>query len=183
MIPKYYYIILIFFTSFTSCTKDVDFNQIYDANVHTTYTSTLVYANFTAINFLDTNNIEIPSTKDSIEAPIDKNILKYLEKVEFTIIINNTFNRGFNFYFNFLDDTKNVVYTLQPTIFVAPNSGEQTFILEIPFEDIKLLNKTRFFEFEFELTESSDGSTLSGTEIGTLDLKSSVKLFYNFYKL
>jgi len=174
---------LILTISLNSCTKDVDFNQINDASIQTTYISTLIYANFSAINFLDTSNQEITYTTDFIEAPIDKSTIKYLEKVEFTVITTNSFNRGFNFYFNFFNDAVQLVYILQPTINVEPNSGETTFILEIPPEDIQVLNNTRFFGFLVELTGSNDGSTLSGTEIATLSLKSSVKLFYNYRKI
>jgi len=183
MNPKNYVFLLILTITLSSCTKEVDFNQIDDASINATYISTLVYANFSAINFLDTNNQEITYTTDFIEAPIDKSTIKYLEKVEFTVIINNTFNRGFNFYFKFFDETGQLAYILQPTIQVEPNSGETTFILEIPPEDIQVLNNTRFFGFLVELTGSTDGSTLSGTETVTLSLKSSVKLFYNYRKI
>jgi hypothetical protein len=55
--------------------------------------------------------------------------------------------------------------------------------LEIPPEDINVLNNTRFFGFLVELKPSSDGSTLNGTETDNLNLKSSVKLFYNYRKI
>jgi hypothetical protein len=183
MSPKYCITILTLLIALTSCTKDVDFNQIDDASVHAVYTSTLVYADFTADKFLDNNNNEIVYSTDSIEAPIDKDLIKYLEKVEFTLIITNSFNRQFDFNFNFFDDAGQLIYTLQPTVVVAPNSGEKTFILEIPPEDISVLENTRFFGFLVRLEPSSDGSTLDGTEIANLNLKSSVKLYYNYRKI
>jgi len=180
---KYYIISLILISTLNSCTKSVDFNQIDDANVHPIYTSTLIYADFTAIKFLDANNQEITYTTDLIEAPIDKTTIKYLEKVEFTLIITNTFNREFNFHFNFFGDAGQLVYELKPIVIVAPNSGETTFTLEIPPDDIQVLNNTRYFGFLVTLKPSSDGSTLNGTEIANLNLKSSVKLYYNFRKI
>ncbi|MCF6180782.1 hypothetical protein [Lutibacter sp.] len=182
MKPKYYISILTIFVTFTSCTKEVDFNQVDDASIHATYISTLVYADFTAVKFLDIFNNEITYTTDLIEAPIDKTTIKYLEKVEFTLIITNSFNRSFNFDFNFLDDAGQLIYTLQPTVHVSPNSGETTFILEIPPEDINVLNNTQFFGFLVTL-EPSTGSTLNGTETANLNLKSAVKLYYNYRKI
>ena len=183
MNSKLYIPILIIFVTFTSCTKKVDFNQIDDASIHATYISTLVYADFTAIKFLDNFNNEITYTTDLIEAPIDKTTIKYLEKVEFTLIITNSFNRSFNFNFNFFDNAGQLIYTLQPTVHVLPNSGETTFILEIPPEDINVLNNIQFFGFLVELEPSLDGSTLNGTETSNLNLKSSVKLYYNYRKI
>lgn len=183
MNPKFYIPILTILLAFTSCTKEIDFNQIDDASIHATYTSTLVYSDFTAIKFLNNFNNEITYTTDLIEAPIDKTTIKYLEKVEFTLIITNSFNRSFNFNFNFFNDANQLIYTLQPIIHVEPNSGETTFILEIPPEDINILNNTRFFGFLVELEPSTDGSTLNGTETSNLNLKSSVKLYYNYRKI
>lgn len=183
MNPKKYFTIFFILIAFISCTKDVDFNQIDDANVHAVYTSTLIYADFTSKNFLDNSNSEITYSTDLIEAPIDKTTIKYLEKVEFTLIISNSFNREFNFNFNFFDDAGQLIYTLQPTVIVTPNSGETTFTLEIPPEDINVLDNTRYFGFLVKLEPSSDGSTLDGTETANLNLKSSVKLYYNYRKI
>ncbi|MDX1829992.1 MAG: hypothetical protein R3342_10650 [Lutibacter sp.] len=184
MNPRYYYItILSILITLTSCTKEVDFNQIDDVNVHAVYTSTLIYADFTADKFLDNNNNEITYSTDLIDAPIDKTTIKYLEKVEFTLIISNSFNRQFNFNFNFFDDAGQLIYTLQPTVVVAPNSEATTYILEIPTDDISVIENTRFFGFLVKLEPSSDGSTLDGTETANLNLKSSVKLFYNYRKI
>jgi hypothetical protein len=183
MNPKNYSIILFILIAFSSCTKEVDFNQINDASIKATYTSTLVYADLSTIKFLDINNQEITYTTDLIQSPIDKTAIKYLEKVEFTIIISNTINREFNFNFNFFDSAGQLIYTLQPTVNVLPKSGETTFILEIPTADINVLKNTYFFGFLVELKPSLDGSTLNGTETSNLNLKSSVKLFYNYRKI
>ncbi|MGV6845614.1 MAG: hypothetical protein ACWA42_05755, partial [Lutibacter sp.] len=158
----------------------VDFNQFDDAEVKATYVSTLVYGNYSAINFLDNNNQEITFTTDFIEAPIEPSAIKYLESVEFTIKIANSFDRGFNFYFNFYDNQGLPIYTLSPVIQVQPNSEETTFTLVIPQSDIQVLNNTRFFGFVVALLP---GTTLNGTETATLSLKSSAKLFYNYKKL
>ncbi len=181
MNPKYYITFLFILITLTSCTKEVDFNQIDDANIHAVYTSTLIYADFSVIKFLDNNNNEITYTTDLIEAPIDKTTIKYLEKVEFTLIITNSFNRQFDFDFNFFDDAGQLIYTLQPRVVVTPN--ETTFILEIPPEDISVLDNTRFFGFFVTLEPSTDGSTLDGTETANLNLKSSVTLYYNYRKI
>jgi hypothetical protein len=181
--PKFYLSILTIILVFASCTKEVDFNQVDDASIKATYTSTLIYTDISAIKFLDEFNSEITYTTDLIEAPIDKTAVKYLEKVEFTLVTTNSFNRAFNFSFNFFNNTGQPIYTLQPVVHVEPNSNETTFILEIPPEDINVLNNTRFFGFLVELEPSTDGSVLNGTETANLYLKSFVTLYYNYRKI
>jgi len=180
---KKYIPILIFLVTFSSCTKDVDFNQIDDVSVKPTFVFPLIYSNFSAINFLDNTNQEITISSDRIEAPIDANIKNYLEKVQFTVVTSNTFNRSFNLAFNFFDSGGNLIYTLQPLIHVDANTGETTYLLEVPENDIWVVNNSRFFGFLVELVPSTDGSTINGTEIATLSIKSSVKLFYNYKKI
>ena len=186
MNPKYYIVFLIVISTLNSCTKSVDFNQINDASIKTKYTSTLIYADFSVIKFLDSSNNERSYTTDLIEAPIDNSTIKYLEKVEFTLTTTNSFNRSFDFTFNFFNSFNSfgqLVYTLQPLVHVDPNSGETTFILEIPQNDISVLKITRFFGFFVTLEPSTDGSTLNGTETANLNLKSFVTLYYNYRKI
>jgi len=175
-------IAFVFLLSFQSCTKDVDFNQLDEANIYTTYLSTLVYLNLKAPNFLDEFNKEIGTT-DRIEAIITNDLDPYLEKVEFTVITDNTFDRTFMLQIIFYDEVETAIYTLQPTIYALPNTSEITTIIEIPQADIPFIYDTRFFEFQISLLTSSDGSELSIGDTSILDLKSSVKLFFNYHKI
>lgn len=86
---------------FQGCTKDVDFNQLDDANIHSTYIATLIYLNLTAPDFLDDFNREIAITTDLVQAPIYNDAEPYLEKVEFAVITKNTFNRSFKLSINY----------------------------------------------------------------------------------
>lgn len=167
---------------FQSCTKEVDFNQLDDANINAKYIATLVYMNLTAPKFLDQFNQEIREISDLIEAPISTDYKDYLEKLEFTIITKNSFSRTFRVRIIFYDEFKQPIYELQPIINVPENSPEITTIIEIPKEDISVIYNTQYFGFHVFLTPSSDGSVISINDISTLDLKSSVKLFFNFRK-
>ena len=174
---------LIILFSLHSCTKDVDFNQLDDANIHTTYLVTLVHLNLTAIKFLNEFNQEIEFTQDVIQAPIEVNSEPYLEKVEFTVITENTFDRNFTFNVIFYNEFNDPIYFLQPVITVPANSSELITVIEIPKEDIAVIYDTKYFGFSLFLSQSTDGSVLSASDIATLDLKSSVKLFFNYKKL
>ena len=174
---------LLFLFSIHSCTKDVDFNQLDDANIHTAYVVTLIHLNLTATKFLDDFNNEIVFTQDVIQAPITDDSKSYLEKVEFTVVTNNTFNRDFTLNVIFYNEFSEPIYHLQPVITVPANSLELTTVIEIPLEDIPVIYETEYFGFSLELSPSTDGSVISGSDTTTIDLKSSVKLFFNYRKI
>jgi len=163
-----------------SCAKDVDFNQLDDASIQTTYLSTLLFSNFDAPKFLNEFNEEITVSTDFIEAPIADDSKPYLEKVEFTIITNNTFDRSFVFHVIFYDDFGTPIYTLNPILIIPKNTSKLTSIIEIPQNDIHFLYDTRYFGFTLSLSTSTDGSVLLASNTSTLELKSFVKLFFNF---
>ncbi|NLP58788.1 hypothetical protein [Lutibacter sp. B1] len=182
---RYLKYISIFLISFLikSCTKDVDFDQIDDASIKTEYISTLVYFNLTATNFLDEFNNEITSIGDIIDAPISDESQDYLEKIEFTIITENSFDRDFLVQIAFFDKNNTLIYTLQPDVYIPANTTTLTTIIEIPETDIDVIYNTEYFGFILSLLPSSDGSVISNSDTSTLNLKSSAKLFFNFRKI
>lgn len=168
---------------FLGCTKDVDFNQLDDANIHSSYIATLIYLNLAAPDFLDDFNQEITLTSDFVEPPITNDSEPYLEKVEFTVITENTFSRNFRLIITFYDAVGSPIYILQPIINVPENSAELTTIIEIPKPDIPYIYNTKFFGFALLLSPSTDGSTISINDTSTFNLKSSAKLFFNYRKI
>lgn len=169
--------------SLMGCAKDVDFNQLDDASIQTTFISTLIYLNLTAPDFLNDLNQEIRVTSDFIEPPITDETKPYLEKVEFTVITKNTFNRNFKLSITFYDALGTPIYVLQPIINVPENSSELTTIVEIPKTDIPYIYNTKYFVFSIILSPSTDGSVISMSDPSTFDLKSSAKLFFNYRKI
>ena len=174
-------IVLFLLCSFLqSCTKDVYFNQLDQASVQPTYLVTLIYLNLTAPNFLDDFNNEIQFSPDIIRTPITKKAEPYVERVEITVLTQNSFNRAFTFNFVFYDGFNNSIYTLQPTITVPENSvATITTTIEIPKSDLSIIYNTQNIGAELILLP---GALLKISDKGTLNLKSSAKIFLN-YKL
>lgn len=168
---------------FQGCTKDVDFNQLDDVNIHSTYIATLIYLNLTAPDFLNDFNQEIRVTTDFVEPPITNDSKPYLEKVEFTVVTENTFSRNFRLSITFYDAFGTPIYVLQPIINVPENSSKLTTIIEIPKQDIPYIYNTEYFVFAILLSPSANGSTISINDTATLNLKSSTKLFFNYRKI
>lgn len=182
MNPKKIIALLITILLLQSCTKDVDFNQLDDATINASYVATLVYFDIEALNFLNEYNQEIEWTSDVIESKISTASQKYLERVEFTVITENTFNRSFDINIVFFDGAGNPIYQLKPSIQIEPNSSTKV-IIEIPQNEIDIIYSTQFFGFNILMSKSDDGTVLSGDEDFKLNLKSSVELFYNYRKV
>ena len=168
---------------FQGCTKDVDFNQLDDVNIHSTFIATLIYLNLSAPDFLDDFNQEIRVTTDFVKLPIIEDSKPYLEKVEFTVITENTFNRNFRLSITFYDAFGMPIYVLQPVINVPENSSKLTAIIEIPKQDIPFIYDTDHFGFDIFFSPSTDGSKISINDISTFNLKSSAKLFFNHHEI
>ena len=166
-----------------SCTKDVDFNQIDDASIQTSYKATLVYFDLEPIKFLDSFNQEIGWTSDKVAAEINDASRGYLEKIEFTVVTKNTFNRDFSININFFNQNGELIYILKPIISIPANSDETTLIIEIPPSDIDVIYQTYYFGFGILMSGSGGGTVLSQTDDYRLNLKSSVELFFNFRKI
>jgi len=167
---------------FQSCTKPVDFDQIDDAEIEANYILTQVYFNLGASDLLDESNGEIDFQLDTIQAPISGSGQKYLEKIEFTVVTENSFDRKFNIKIVLFDEAQNPIYVLKPKIIVLPNSDETTTIIEIPTDEIAVIFDTQYFSFIVHLLPSNDGSVISPSDPSELIFKSYVKLFFNYKK-
>lgn len=182
-IKKYLIVALLVAIVIQGCTKDVDFKQLDDASIHTTYLLTLLYTNLTVVNFLDEFNNEINFTQDVIQVQISDESRGYLEKIEFTVVTENTFERNFILSTTFYDEFSQPIYQVTPEINIAENSGELTTIIEIPEEDIHVIYDAKYFGFTMILLPSADGSSLNLSDTSTLTIKSSVKLYFNYRDL
>lgn len=165
-----------------SCTKEVDFDQIDDASVQTSYIVSTAYVNFTAPDFLNHLNEEIEVTSDFIIRKFNDSGKDYLEKVELTIETENSFDRNFIFSIEFFNKEGDLIYTVQPVVNITSNS-ELTTVLEIPSEDTHFFYEAKFFGFTFVLPPSNSGNSIDLSTEGTLTIKSAIELFFNFRKV
>lgn len=178
--PLKYLIAFSIILFFQSCTKPVDFDQIDEAEIQASYILTQVYFNLGSSDFLDENANEIDLQLDAIQAPINSSGQKYLEKVEFTVVTENSFDREFNIEIVFFDEALNPIYVVSPQINVLPNSEETITTIEIPTDEIGVIFNTQYFSFFIQLLPSNDGSVILPNDTSELIFKSSVELFFNY---
>jgi len=114
-------VFLIFFvlTLFSCVKKDtVDFTQVDNLSFNQQLKGSLLKFNATLPDFGDVNNL--PFTTYQINSPIDAfsnaTIQSALQKLTFHFNFDNTFNRDFEFQFNFLDTNNNQVYSTTVTV-------------------------------------------------------------------
>ena len=174
------FLTLILFFSFLSCTKDIDFDQINDTTIETSFIATFVHFNLTALNFLDEFGNEIGSITDLIDVNIVENSQKHLTKVEFTMVVDNTFDREFTVEMAFYDEANTKIYLVEPIINVPANSSEITTVLEIPESDINVIYNINTIKFLVIPIPSTDDSVILASDISNLKLKSYMKLYYNY---
>jgi hypothetical protein len=174
--------ILILFGLF-SCTEKVDLDQLDDAQVQSEYLFTLVYFELSPKAFLSDNGEELALIKEQFELPIRGGSNDYIERVEFTVVTENSFNREFSFKILFFNILGEVIYTLSPAANVSAQSGETTYILEIPAEDLDIIYNTEEVGFEMNMAPSLDGSTLQADDPFLLRLRSSVTFYINLEDL
>jgi hypothetical protein len=162
------------------CTKPVDFDQIDEATANPSYLLTLVNTQLSTEDFLDASNGEIPFIVDCLDIDIPDFGDSVLEKVEFTITTENSFNRNFVFNVIFFDEQNKPLYILQPDLNIPANSSELTTVLSIPKDKIDILFITSHVGFVFILEQDTGGDTLSGAEAFNLRLNSFVTFEYTF---
>ena len=163
----------------SGCVKDVDFDQVDDANIYASYIVTLIHFDLAPIKFLDEYNQEITYTSDFVAAKISNDSQKYLERIEFTTITENTYNRDFTIDVIFYNEALTPIYKLSPSISVNSNTNS-TIIIEIPENEVQYIYEARYFGFSVAMSPSTDGSTLSADETYNLNFKSSAELFFNY---
>jgi len=177
---KFILLILLFFGAL-NCTKQVDFDQIDDAEISANYILTLVYTDLFTSDFLTEFGEEVPVKMDVIQTPIGGITKKYIDKIEFTAVTDNSFDRDFNFQIVLYDASQTPIYSL-PEINIPANSGETTTTLVIPGEDIDVVFNAVYFGFFINMLPSNDGSLISFDDDSELSLKSSMELFLIYKK-
>ncbi|MET2985797.1 hypothetical protein [Aureibaculum conchae] len=171
------YLLNIFvFVGLMSCASDVDFDQAKNIELNQNFTTSFIYLNVDQNKFLNSDaSAEIPILTDI--STIDIFDSKYFEdnlvKTTINFQIENSFDRGFDIEFSFLntDDVE-----MNSFIVSVPNNSNQIHLQS--FEDLDLLS-LKFSEklrITINLQPSSDSSML----MQNTEMKLAIKSFANF---
>ena len=168
---------------FSSCVKDVDFDQVENVVLTPVIASSVLYTDVEASRFSE-NGTELETVSDTIaniEIFTDDFVLDNLVKAELTFEAVNTINRTFGLQVDFLNDLDNVQHTFSFDADASPAGDEVTTEYIEVFEDISLeaLKTTRKMIVTLRLYPSTDGSSLDENSTGTISLKSKGTFYLN----
>ena len=163
---------LFFILLISSCVKNVDFDQADDFSAEPEYIASLVYFKIPAVNFLDTNNVELNTPLDEIteieifqESYIQDNLVQL--KIDYEI--DNPYDRVFNIIIEFMDDNNNTTYALSPINITANSSlsNSETIIIA---DNPQILNSTKFKTTL--VLDNSSGTAISPNDFNEFIFKS-----------
>ena len=130
------FVLLLFLLLLSSCSENLDFNQLDDYTASPVITSSLVYFTLTSNRFIDpVTALEISNLPpdESDFTIFDAGFIRNnLIRVVFDIEVKNEIDRGFTLLLELLDDTGVVVYTLSP-INISPTELDFTYQETIVF--------------------------------------------------
>ncbi len=166
---------------FSSCVKDVDFNQADNLVLTPVVASSVVYTDVEASRFSE-NGIELQVVRDSIaniEIFNEQFVIDNLVRTELIFEATNTIDRTFELQVEFLDDND---VLLDSFSFEAQPSPDGNEVISETTEDyvgqrLDALKQTTKMVITLTLFPSNDGSILNADSTGRIILKSS-GLFY-----
>lgn len=167
---------------FSSCIKDVDFEQINDLTSAPTFKTSLAHFTLNQITFFDRiNSLEIitPINRTSSFLSLKSSFVREnLQQMILDFEINNEFNREFRATFEFLDDNDVVTHSFN-TFFIAANNLKFTRQERINVSgNNQFLSSTKIRVF-IELRPSNNGAVINPNIEKKLVFKTAGTFFLN----
>ncbi|WP_428742984.1 hypothetical protein [Tenacibaculum sp.] len=133
---KYYYLLLL--VSFSlSCVKNIDIDQVDTYDLTPKYIASLVYFKMPVLSFFDSvtgsENIKPIIDESNISIMEEQFIQDKLKEVIFDFEVTNPFSRDIYFSIQFLDETDNITYSINPILIKANTSNllhKETIVIE-----------------------------------------------------
>ena len=160
----------------TSCSSDLDFNQVNDVKLEPTYIANLSYFDIQANEFI-VNGLERDIAFDAQNFDVfrDKYFKSYLRKVDFFFEVDNTIARSFSIDIILFDQNDQVLYVKRITIPAytgVPNTITDTDV----FENTKLDLLKQTTRLGFAIVKNP-GAPLTVNSPGNLKLRSSATVY------
>jgi hypothetical protein len=152
----------------------INFNATLDLSTGNQVTASLVSLDVSLPDFTDVDNL--PFTTFDFDTPLDvfnnSTIQSKLDKVEVHFEIENTFNRDFEFLFEFVDANNNVVYSIPIILDKTSKTIEDDLIEGVDLENLKKSKNAKVHVVVLNAT------TIDNTPGAFINLKSSVTFFF-----
>lgn len=178
---KYYLIrvitLALFLMCSSSCTSDLDFDQVNDLKSEPVYELNFSYFNVPATSFVSDDGSEYQWAYDDQEFDVfrDKYINSYLQRADFYFEITNTIARAFSLNIVLFDANDNALTTINfdvPAYSGTSNTVTRTEIFQNT--RLELLKNTRKMRF---LVAMKPGPALNQNSPGNIVLRSSATVY------
>jgi hypothetical protein len=152
-------IVILFLLNFTSCVKEVDFDQPNDVSAQPQNVASLIHFNFSEsdipINLLILGTSGVPPIIEKFDIPVASNFQNndYLDSAFFNFKIKNTFNRDAEFILEFYDVNGNSLGLSIPISIPANNISNPIDIL-VPI-NINILKRSHSASVSIEIMNGS----------------------------
>lgn len=161
---------------FSSCSSDLDFDQINDLKLEPAFLANLAYFDIPANKLVDDGGNHVADDSRGFDIFKDKFFNEHLQKAELNFEIENTIDRAFLVSLQLLDANNQVLQTLT---FPVPAYRGTANVIKFPtevFENqrLDLLKKTVKIGFRVAISE---GTPLNSQSLGSLKLKSSATAY------
>lgn len=181
-ILKYSVLLFVFVITETSCTKDVDFNQINDLILTPVFESSLIYIDEPASRFLVQGN-EVTYVQDAANIDFfqEDYVVEHLIKADFFFETTNSINRGFQVQVDMYDDFNQLLHSF--SFFSDPSPDNSEVVnehLEV-FEGSTLNALKNTSKFVFTLTLQT-GEPINENTPGRIILRSKGTFYLSIEK-
>lgn len=161
---------------FSSCSSDLDFNQVNDLKIEPVVVANLSYFDLPANAFVE-NGIESDVAFQALDFDLfrDKYFRSYLQRADFSFEITNTINRAFLLNIILFDQNDQPLYSIPFS--VPAYSGNAVVLSKTDiFEGIKLDLLKSSKKMGFLITMAS-GPALNENSVGSLKMRSSATVY------
>lgn len=161
---------------FSSCSSDLDFDQVEDLKLEPVVVANLAYFNLPANKIIDNGEGQVAFDVDGFDALKNKFFNEHLKKAEFNFEIENTINRAFSVAILLLNDNGDILDT---STFQIPAYTGGSNIIKYPtevFENqrLELLKQATKIGF---IVRIASGPPLNENSPGNLKLRSSATVY------
>lgn len=178
MKPKLHYIIVLFLSAglFSSCSSDLDFDQVKDLKLEPVVVANLAYFDIPANQLIDDGGTNVVFDTRNFDVFKDKFFTNRLKKAEFDFEIENNIDRTFILNLLLLNDQNQILETIS---FTVPSYKGTTNVIKYPtevFENdrLNLLKQTTKIGFVVLIAA---GPPLNEESLGNLKLRSSATAY------
>ena len=169
-----YFTLLLFLSS---CSDNLNFNQLDDLVITPVYTSSLAYFTILPFQFFDeTGTVQQSEISDISGFRVFENIYikNNLVRIDFNVEVKNEFERDFTLNVEFLDDNNNITYKFSPLNIDATNL-DYTYLEEIDVVANKNIKNTTQVKINARIENST--TPLNASDTKEFEFKSAVTLY------